>query len=76
MVAIEIPKQGIKASVDDGIWVCNDDMFLPLLESIIKERDVFYIPDMDFYLANLAIKKFGGKITHHDEVEFDPDVVY
>jgi len=76
MVKIEIPDLDIKASIEDGTWACNDDKFLPLLESIIKEPDVFYIPDEDYYFANLAIKEFGGTITHHDEQEFDPDVIY
>ena len=77
MVSIEIPKLDIKASIDEGEWTCNDDNFLPLLEAIpILRQKYYYDPDPDYTKAMAIVDEFGGKITHHDEVEFDPDVVY
>lgn len=77
MVSIEIPDLEITASIDEGIWTCNDKLFLPLLESVpILRQKYYYDPDPDYTKAKAIIDEFGGKITHHDIQEYDPDVIY
>jgi len=77
MVSIEIPDLEIKASVNDGVWACNDDLFMPLLESVPMLRQKYYYdPDPDYTKAKAIIDEFGGRITHHDKQDYDPDVIY
>lgn len=77
MIKLEIPALDIKASIDDGKWTCNYAWFLPILEIVpILRKKNYYDPDPDFSKANAIIAEFGGKITHHDIIEFDKDVIY
>ena len=77
MVKLEIPDLNIKATIEDGEWTCNDDLFIPLLESVpILRQKYYYDSDPDYTKAKSIIDEFGGKITHHDKQEFDPNVIY
>ena len=77
MVSIEITELEIKASIADGVWTCNDKLFMILLESVpMLRQEYYYDPDPDYTKAKAIIDEFGGKITHHDQQEYDPDVVY
>lgn len=77
MVSIEIADLEIKASIEDGVWSCNDKLFMPLLESVpILRQKYYYDPDPDYTKAKAIVDEFGGKITHHDIQEYDPDVIY
>ncbi len=77
MVLIEIPKLNASASITNGKWTCTNNVYIHLLDTISELRQKYYYdPDPDYTKASAIIKEFGGKITHHDEIEFDPDVVY
>ena len=77
MIKLEITELNIKATIDNGKWTCNDKLFIPLLEAVPMLRQKYlYSPDPDYRKAKAIIDEFGGKITHHDKQEFDPNVIY
>ena len=80
MVKIEIPELDIEATIEDGVWTCNEPLFLRELNLLTEFRDQFikevYEPYPDHAFAMAVVARFGGKITYCDEQEFDPDVTY
>jgi len=73
---VELLINNIKATIKDGKWRCNESDLLFILENYTEAYSDMYAPNHDYTKAQNIVKYMGGKITHHDEVEFDPDVVY
>lgn len=76
MVKIELPS-GQTAEINELEWTCDDPMLKQMLDTFYPYEG--FSPSMgdpDLYIAKSAIEKIGGKIVHHDEVEYDPDMIY
>jgi hypothetical protein len=76
---IEIDVFGKKAQIEDERWKCEDERLLRMLNLSVKAYNSFpqeYTPDRDYSIAKRVCDAWGGKITHHDQVEYDPDAVY
>lgn len=75
MITIQV--QGIKATLDVGVWKSGDVLLLSELQSIAGSIDVpAYVPSSDGYIARHAIVETGGEIVSEDEIDFDDELVY
>jgi hypothetical protein len=74
---IEIEVKGKKATIEDE--QADDPMLLGILNLCTKAYNSLpqpYTPDRDYSIASRVCEVMGGRITHHDQIEYDPDVVY
>jgi hypothetical protein len=76
---IKIELLGTAAQLEDNVWKCDNEQIQSVLNA---NTDVYnllpqpYTPDRDYSIASRVCDVMGGKITHHDKQEFDPDVIY
>lgn len=74
---IEITIHGIKATVRDYSWECDDPTILKLLNTLKDPMGPFGSdPDPDYTLAANAAKRFNAKITYHEVPDHVPGRVY
>jgi len=73
---VEIEINNNTALCHKGKWKSSNRELENILNIQTSQNNNVYMPHPDLNIADYVISEFGGKITHHDEVEFDPDVVY
>ena len=76
---IEIEVKGKKATIEDERWQADDPMLLGILNLCTKAYNSLpqpYTPDRDYSIASRVCEVMGGRITHHDKQDYDPDVIY
>ena len=70
---IEIVVFGIKATLEDGKWICeNKDLEKEFSRIEVEKKTFSYEPNPELALAEEVVKIFGGKITKIDQPDDDP----
>ena len=61
---IKLKLDDIAISVNDGIWICAESPGIQRsLRKLLTTSEIQgYYPDMDYALAELAVKRLGAKI--------------
>lgn len=73
----KITIQGVEAAADSGAWSCSDPTLLEMLQVTIRSADApTSAPDLDAWMAQQAVERFGATVTYQDPAEYDPAIVY
>lgn len=66
-----------QATIDNYIWTSDNKALADLLNAMRPVNGASGAdPDPELTQAQQAATRLGGKVLKHDEIEFDPDVVY
>lgn len=68
--------KNIQAVIEDGNIESETPLFGDFLKAFVSNMPKRYAPDEDYAKALYIIDEFGGRITHHNKQEYDPDVIY
>jgi len=60
MITIRIAE--VEATLENGKWKCKDRIIKSILDTFSYEDLEYYAPIPDLALAELVVKKIGGKI--------------
>lgn len=83
-MAVELVIHGQRCFVQDGVWECDSDKLLKVLELTEEDNDDLNIGhggniDKDMKSALYAVEQLDGEIVGRDpfiQPKFDPDVDY
>ena len=65
---VKLTLDRLHISVNDGTWKCENENIQRMLERHITPDGISgYYPDMDYALAELAVKRLGAKIVEADD---------
>ena len=79
MMTATIGIAGIHATIDDGLWTCDDPIMLQLLQGFTEEQYIGSDPNPDYTSARVAVERIGGKsgkVISFDETEYEEGVIY
>lgn len=76
-MAATIDMAGERATITNGVWSCDNETLLSLLDSMLEPMGPSGAdPNPDLHTAQAAIKQIGGKVIRFDETAYVKGRIY
>jgi hypothetical protein len=71
-------KDGVQATVDDGVWTCESPEIAKKLNDMtpVSAQRLGYWPHPNWMLVDPVVEEMGAKVVSYDKIEYDPNVIY
>ena len=69
-VLVRLLAARVPATIDDGVWSCDDPDLKAILDliEVLDAVTISYSPDADYAIAFLAVERLGGVIVDQEPI--------